>query len=250
MSIDTLDKPPAKGRSRKKGAAEPQEVEEPVASARRAKVLLISSAKGGSGKTSISINMSACAVASGLSVLVVDADPQKTLTLSMSRRPEEAPAIPLRTIAMNDLAKALPDIKGEDVDLVIIDTPPGVETYKDAIRILLAASDFVLVPTRSGNPDLDSVTEWMRLVQREDVPSAFVLNATKRSAKRTERARVRLIKAGKICPIDIRNLEDIERCHDAGVGLIEIARATGVEDIEIVWEFVRSELGIEAHQAG
>jgi chromosome partitioning protein len=145
---------------------------------------------------------------------------------------------------MNDIAGVLSEIRGEDVNLIIIDTPPGVETYKGAVRTLLAVSDFVLVPTRSGNPDLDSVTEWMKLVKREDVPSAFVLNATKRNAKRTERARVRLIKAGKICPIDIRNLEDIEKCHDAGVGLIEITRATGVEDIEIVWEFVRGELGV------
>lgn len=245
MSVDTLEKAPPKPKGRKK-APSPGALEsaEPVASTRKAKLLLISSAKGGSGKTSISINMAVCAVTAGLSILLVDADPQQTLTLSMSRRPDEAPAIPLRTIAMNDLARALPDIRSEDVDLIIIDTPPGVETYRDAIRILLAASDFVLVPTRSGNPDLDSVTEWMKLVQREDVRSAFVLNATKRSAKRTERARIRLIRAGKICPIDIRNLEDIEKCHDAGVGLIEISRATGVEDIEIVWEFVRGELGI------
>jgi chromosome partitioning protein len=245
MSVDTLEKAPTKPRSRKRTpAAEPVESAEPVASARRAKLLLISSAKGGSGKTSISINMLVCAVAAGLSVLAVDADPQQTLTLSMSRRPEEAPQIPIQTIGMSEIAGALPGIKAQDVDLVIIDTPPGVETYRDAIRTLLAAADFVLVPTRSGNPDLDSVTEWMKLVQREDVPSAFVLNATKRSAKRTERARVRLIRAGKICPIDIRNLEDIEKCHDAGVGLIEISRAIGVEDIEIVWEFVRAELGV------
>jgi chromosome partitioning protein len=245
MSVDTLEKSPAKSKGRKKASSsEPLESAEPVASARKAKLLLISSAKGGSGKTSISINMAVCAVAAGLSILLVDADPQQTLTLSMSRRPEEAPPIPIRTIAMNDLAGALPQIRAENVDLVIVDTPPGVETYKDAIRTLLAAADFVLVPTRSGNPDLDSVTEWMKLVKREDVPSAFVLNATKRSAKRTERARIRLIRAGKICPIDIRNLEDIEKCHDAGVGLIEISRATGIEDIEIVWEFVRGELGI------
>jgi chromosome partitioning protein len=245
MSVDTLEKTPSKGKARKKTpSAEPLENAEPVVAARRAKLLLISSAKGGSGKTSITINMAVCAVTAGLSVLVIDADPQQTLTLSMSRRPEEAPPIPIKTIAMNDIAGVLPEIRGEDVNLIIIDTPPGVETYKGAVRTLLAVSDFVLVPTRSGNPDLDSVTEWMKLVKREDVPSAFVLNATKRNAKRTERARVRLIKAGKICPIDIRNLEDIEKCHDAGVGLIEITRATGVEDIEIVWEFVRGELGV------
>jgi chromosome partitioning protein len=81
-------------------------------------------------------------------------------------------------------------------------------------------------------------------VRDQGVQGAFVLNATKRSAKRTARARTRLLKYGELCPIDVRNLEDIERCHEAGVGLIEISRAVGSEDIETVWEYLRRELSI------
>jgi chromosome partitioning protein len=245
MNADVIDVETPAAKSRKKKAtpapASKQATEPKV---KRSKVLVVATAKGGSGKTTLSLNISVCAVTAGIKTIAVDADEQRTLTHSLERRPPEAPEIKLITISLDRIGEAFLQLEAEDVELVIIDTPPNLEKYKDEIRELLARADFVLVPTRSGIPDLDSVTEWMGIVRDQGVQGAFVLNATKRSAKRTARARTRLLKHGELCPIDVRNLEDIERCHEAGVGLIEISRAVGSEDIETVWEYLRRELSI------
>jgi hypothetical protein len=54
---------------------------------------------------------------------------------------------------------------------------------------LLARADYCLVPTGQSPADLNSVTEWMGVLKREQVRAAFLLNRTKRQAKSFERAR-------------------------------------------------------------
>jgi chromosome partitioning protein len=132
----------------------------------------------------------------------------------------------------------------DDIDLVIVDTPPGVEDHPEAVRLLLARADYCLVPTGQSPADLNSVTEWMGVLKREQVRAAFLLNRTKRQAKSFERAKLRLIKQGQLCPFDIRDLEDISNVHEVGVGVQEISGARGREDIEGVWDFVRSQIGV------
>ena len=225
------------------GAPASQEQEQPsVASQKR--ILLVASSKGGSGKTMSALNLAVAAVHSGLRVATVDLDRQETLTKWATRRPDEAPVIDHYTIPIVRLAEGLADVEAaDDIDLVIIDTPPGVEDHPEAVRLLLARADFCLVPTNQA-PAVDSVIEWMRLLKRENVPSAFLLNRTKRQTKSFERAKLHLVRAGQLCPIDIRDLEDIAALHAVGVGLREARGARGQDDIEGVWAYVRSQLRI------
>jgi chromosome partitioning protein len=212
---------------------------------RRMKYLLLASAKGGSGKSTHALNLAVCASHSGIRTAVVDFDRQATLSNSIGRRPPEAPAIDVYAVPISQAAEGLAEIETEDaVDLVVLDTPPGVEDHPEAMQLLLRKADFVLVPTGAGTPDLDSTIEWMSIVKRAGVQGAFVLNKTKRATKRTERAKTRLVKAGHLCPIDVRSLEDIESTHDAGVGVIEISGAKGSDDFDGVWAYVRGQLGI------
>jgi chromosome partitioning protein len=215
------------------------------ATARRMKYLLLASAKGGSGKSTHALNLAVCASHSGLRTAVVDFDRQATLSNSIGRRPPEAPAIDVYAVPIDQAAEGLAEIEAEDAaDLVVLDTPPGVEDHPEAMQLLLSKADFVLVPTGAGTPDLDSTIEWMGIVKRAGVQGAFVLNKTKRATKRTERAKTRLVKAGHLCPIDVRSLEDIESTHDAGIGVIEISGAKGSDDFDGVWAYVRGQLDI------
>jgi chromosome partitioning protein len=221
-----------------------QEQEQPSVAPRK-RILLIASSKGGSGKTMSALNLAVAAVHSGLRVATIDLDRQETLTKWATRRPDEAPVIDHYTIPIVRLAEGLADVEAaDDIDLVIIDTPPGVEDHPEAVRLLLARADFCLVPTNQAPADLDSVIEWMRLLKRENVPSAFLLNRTKRQTKSFERAKLHLVRAGQLCPIDIRDLEDIAALHAVGVGLREARGARGQDDIEGVWAYVRSQLRI------
>lgn len=212
----------------------------------RPKWLVVTSAKGGSGKTTTVRNLAVFAAHSGLSVATVDCDLQGSLTGWFNRRPDEAPAISHYQVPMSDASTAVAAISTRtDLDLVIVDTPPGVEAYALAIRELLRIADFVLVPSGQGGPDVASVVEWMRFVTREGRRAAFILNRTKRNAGSFERAKLQLIEAGNLCPFDVRDLEDIQSTHEVGLGVLELRGANGIDDIRGVWTYIRNEVRLQ-----
>jgi chromosome partitioning protein len=228
--------------------AEPQQEARGGPTAKCAKWLLAASGKGGSGKTTTSYNIAVQATLDGLRVQLVDLDSQQTLTRWHASRPPEAPRIEIVTKRLKDLTVAnLDDIESRaaktGADLVVVDTPPGLDDWPQQTRELIGRADMVLVPTSPGGPDVDSVVEWMALLKREGVKAAFVLNRTDRRALSFEDARFRLNKAGLLCPIDVRRLADIESVYRFGVGVAEMKGANGVQDVEGVWHYVRNVMG-------
>jgi chromosome partitioning protein len=211
-----------------------------------AKWLLVASGKGGSGKTSTSLNLAVYAVHEGLKVVIVDLDRQASLTRWYERRPPAAPPLVLWEGAMTDAKRAVSEIDAlDDVDLVIVDTPPGLDDHPDSTRLLVAKADFVLVPTTQGTTDIDSVVEWMGFLRRERAGSAFLLNKVQRTHTRYSKAKARLNRAGLLCPVDVRQLDDIESTHDHGVGVCELRKSRAAEDFGCVWDFVKQQLAIE-----
>lgn len=231
-------------------AAEPSRTEQPTPTtprrAKNAKLLLLSSAKGGSTKTTTARNLAVAAAHAGLRVATIDLDLQATLTNWWQKRPDSAPKIDHYQVPIGDAEAALDEAVAEaDLDLVIVDTPPGVENHAIAMRSLIRRSDFVLMPTTQGGPDLDLVIEWWsQIVKREGRPAAFLLSRTKRAAKSYQEARHRLIKYGPLCPFDCRDLEEVQRTHYNGLGILEVRGAAGQDDIQGVWNFVARELGL------
>jgi chromosome partitioning protein len=210
---------------------------------KRPKWLIITSAKGGSGKTTTARNIAVLAAHAGLSVATIDCDMQASLTAWFERRPGEAPTLDHYKVPMGDIVDAMAEIDDrQDLDLIVVDTPPGVESHPQPIRELMRRSDFIIIPSGQGDPDLESVIEWMRFVRREGRRAAFLLNRTKRSAGSLERAKLKLIEEGHLCPFDVRDLEDIQATHGMGLGVLEIRGASGIEDVRGVWAYVRNEL--------
>jgi chromosome partitioning protein len=210
-----------------------------------ARLLLLSSAKGGSAKTTTARNLAVVAAHAGLAVATIDLDGQETLTNWWTRRPDEAPSIQHYKVPLGESDAALAEAgTAEGLDIIIVDTPPGVENHPTVMRALIRRADFVLMPTNQGGPDLDSVIEWAKLVKREGRPSAFLLSRTKRTARSFAEAKLRLSKHGRLCPFDIRDLEDIQRTHLNGLGVVEVRGAQGGNDFQGVWNFVAHELGL------
>jgi len=210
------------------------------------KWILASAGKGGTGKTSTSLNLAVCAVHAGYRVVLVDLDAQQSLSRWHQRRPEQAPDIILWQGKMSDVPRAIAEITAlEDIDLVIVDTPPGIDDYPQESRLLVKQADFIIIPTSAGTADLDSVIEWMSFLRRERASAAFLLNKVQRQHRRYQEARTRLNAAGPLCPVDVRMLDDIEATHDLGVGAIEIRRSKAIDDIRAVWLFVCHQLHLE-----
>ncbi|WP_424138880.1 ParA family protein [Roseomonas chloroacetimidivorans] len=210
------------------------------------KILVCSSGKGGSGKTCLTRNLAVFAAHAGLRVATIDLDPQRGLTNWYAVRPAEAAAIPNVAIPLSNLREAMRQAETlGDLDLVVIDTPPGVDASPAEMRQLLLLADFVLVPTGQGAGDLRSVVEWMAFIRREQRPSAFVLNLTVRTAGSFDRAKQRLIEAGDLCPFDIRLYESIRVSDEIGLGVAEMKGANGLSDIRGVFTFAMHALGMK-----
>jgi len=213
------------------------------------KWILVASGKGGSGKTTCSFNLATQAMKDGMRVLLVDLDSQQTLTRWSAGRPAEATHVAVVTRRLKDLTVAAINEFGStarelDADLIIIDTPPGLDDWPQQTQDLLTKCHFVLVPTSQGRPDVDSVVEWMAVLKREGAKAAFVLNRTDRKHLSFEDAKRRLNRAGMLCPFDIRRLTDIENTYKWGLGVSEINGAAGNQEVESLWHFVRNAIGL------
>lgn len=211
-----------------------------------AKLLVLSSAKGGSGKTTTTRNLAVCALRDGLSIATVDLDAQGSLTLWFKRRPEEAPAFQHFQVPLEvgiDAIKAIMALP--DLDLVLVDTPPGVEANPVAIKALMHLADFILIPTGQGSPDLETVIDWAKVVRREGRKLAFLLNRSARAKNSFLEAKLELSRVGALCPFDVRDLEDIQRTHRTGLGVVEVRGASGATDFQGAWNYIRREIGLE-----
>lgn len=97
--------------------------------------------KGGTGKTTVSLNLAVAAVDQGLKAAVIDVDPQATASKWTDRRTKEQPwVVPTHSAR---LAVAIKQAEAQGVEFLVIDTPPHSGT--DAVEAARRA-DLVLVP--------------------------------------------------------------------------------------------------------
>ncbi len=134
-------------------------------------VITLASRKGGAGKSTLTAHLAACAHAAGRRCLLIDADPQGSLTLWQSLRKDGQP--PLESAARGiDRALAFAGIDG--FDWVFIDTAPTMwVVVQEAIR----AATLVVISARPGFFDRNAVRETVATARERDKPYAVVLNA-------------------------------------------------------------------------
>ena len=95
--------------------------------------------KGGSGKTTLVCHVAVAAQEAGVSVVVVDTDPQRSATTWRDARASETPIV--ATAAASDLSRVLAAARAERMDLAIIDTAPHATPETSSIA---RAVDLVL----------------------------------------------------------------------------------------------------------
>jgi chromosome partitioning protein len=134
-------------------------------------VITMASRKGGAGKSTLTAQLAAFAHQAGHRCLIVDADPQGSLTLWHSLRADGQP--PLRSGARG-VERAVALAMTEGYDWIFIDTAASMWVVaQEAIR----AATFVLIPARPGFFDLNAVRETIATARERNKPYAVVLNA-------------------------------------------------------------------------
>jgi chromosome partitioning protein len=213
-------------------------------------IVLLSSPKGGCGKSSLSRNILVSAAQSGKRVVGVDLDKQGTLR-TWSERRERArsaiptlPSVPVIAAELDDWRDAIKEARATQAHLIVIDTPPSVELNLNAVLSLSSAADLILVPSQTTQDDVDSTAPWMRRLLATHAKAAFILNRANRRTRAFSTIRAKLMSVGPICPIEIGQFEEIPAAAGKGLGVLDLSRATSAETFEALWSYVAREVGL------
>jgi chromosome partitioning protein len=138
------------------------------------KVIAVVQQKGGSGKTTLAVNLAVAAIRRGMTVALLDTDPQGSLgRWFMTRRERLGEAgLEFSTSSAWGVSYECEKLKRE-ADLVIVDTPPKVDAD---LRPALREADLVLVPVASSHVDLWATEGVLDLAARERKQTWLVMN--------------------------------------------------------------------------
>ncbi len=205
------------------------------------KTLILCSPKGGSGKTTISRNITVAAALDGVNVASIDLDPQGTLSNWWHRRPTDIVTdIPHYVFAIEESPTWLEEIGQHD--LLVIDTPPSIYMWPEAVKALLLKSDHVLIPTQPTVDDMEPAVHWMDVVIQCGVTGEFVLNKCLRRGRSISEAKLYLSGYGPVCPIELTQREDVHRAAANGFGVLEIPKHPAAEEFQILWNHIRQRM--------
>ena len=143
-------------------------------------VVVLASQKGGAGKTTLTGHLAVAAGNHGLSpVVVIDTDPQGSLTSWWHRRQADVPLLSALP-SLRDLPARVEELRRSGVALVIIDTPPATT---NAIREAMRVADLVVMPVRPSPHDLDAIGATIDLARQAEAQFVFVLTQAKLNAQ-------------------------------------------------------------------
>jgi chromosome partitioning protein len=134
--------------------------------------IAIISQKGGTGKTTLALNLAVAAELSGLPAAVIDLDPQASAREWSKSRERETPVVV--SAHASQLEEVLHAARANGATLTIIDTAPHSE--RDALAAGRAA-DLILIPCRPAILDLRAMAATKELADLARTPAVAVINA-------------------------------------------------------------------------
>jgi chromosome partitioning protein len=133
-------------------------------------IVVFASRKGGSGKSTLAAHLAAHAHKPARPCLLVDTDPQGSLTLWHKLRNKDD--LPLK-VAQRGISDVVKTAKRDGFEWIFVDTAPNMSaSVTDAIR----AATLVVVPCRPGVFDLEAVKETVGFARQFRKPYAVVIN--------------------------------------------------------------------------
>jgi chromosome partitioning protein len=158
------------------------------------KTILITSQKGGSGKTMLAAHLSVEAERTGdAPAWIIDTDRQATLTRWHERRQADTPH--RGEVRLEKVMTGIAALAAQGAAYCFIDTAP---TISEQTAALIHLADLILIPVRPSPSDLWAVTETVQLVKEADKPFIFVITQAKQQATITAQAIAALSEHGRV----------------------------------------------------
>lgn len=146
--------------------------------------ITVAQQKGGSGKTTLAVNLAVEFWKRGHTVAVLDTDPQGSLGRWYMTRREELGAdtgLEFATSSAWGVSYELEKLLKHN-EIVVVDTPPKVDSD---LRPAMRASDLVVVPVAVSQVDVWATESILEMAQRERKKTLLVLNRAAPRARLT-----------------------------------------------------------------
>jgi len=140
-----------------------------------ARIITVAQQKGGAGKTTLAAHLAVVWARRGMSVALVDIDPQRSLAAWHALRTTAYPngtELHLSDIAGWRVGTELERLR-DHFDMILVDTPPHAETEA---RAAVRAGDMVLLPIQPSPMDLWATAPTVAMAEKENTPALIVLN--------------------------------------------------------------------------
>ena len=202
--------------------------------------IAIVSQKGGSGKTTLAVNIATRAAQAGHQSCVVDTDPQASAAAWSDWRGDFLPVVVTSPPAR--LVRTIDSARKQGMDFVVIDTPPHADA---AAREAIKAADIVLIPTRLRAFDLAALEPIVDLVAMAKTPAFMVFNAVPAGAKVLTAEAERFAKGLglSICPIMLGERADFHRSSAKGETAAEAdPQGKAAREVDKLWKWLRKKL--------
>ena len=124
-------------------------------------VIAVVSVKGGTGKSTVALNLAGTLSSEYKRVLIVDADPQGSIARWSEIRKQEEPSILVEPSPLVD--KRIRKLT-KKYDMVFFDSPP---TFKKRMRAVIQSADRLIIPVSPGLADFWSTQKLLDLYREE-----------------------------------------------------------------------------------
>ncbi len=202
------------------------------------KTIAIISQKGGTGKTTLALNLAVAAERSGQSTVIIDLDPQASAKGWHDHRQAEAPVV--ISSQASQLSKILATAETHGAKIIIIDTAPHSET---SALTSARAADLILIPCRPGIFDLRAITTSVDLAKLSKTPAVAILNAAPPRGTLPDEAEQAIQAIGlEVSPIRLGQRAAFVHSLTAGQGVLEYEPSgKAAEEINDVYLWVRKQ---------
>ena len=204
--------------------------------------LSIVSQKGGSGKTTLAIQLAGAATAAGYVTCLIDIDPQATAAAWGDWRDGDDPEI--ITAPPTRLAKTLEDAAKLGAEVIVIDTPPNADA---AARAAVQVADLLLIPCRPRAFDLHAIQTTADLVSFAGKRAFVILNvAPPRATSLYADAREVVEKMGlQVAPLILADRADYHRSAAIGKTALEYdPTGKAAEEVAALWTWVCNQVNM------
>jgi chromosome partitioning protein len=184
-----------------------------------AMVVAMASLKGGTGKTTVGLNLAVAAEEAGLQTVVVDVDPQQASAKWGDLRAVRGKTPTVISSMAARLPQTIESVVRLGAELVVIDTAAHAEGI---LVSTIDLADLVLIPCRPTIVDLQYLATTVQLTALRRKTAAVILNAVAtRTIDRTQAAGAITDMGVNLIPVGVSNLVAYTRAITVGQGVTE-----------------------------